>query len=438
MMKKIELPYGHSTRTIELPAENIAWIEGPKHAAVLPDIKAAVRHAIRNPIGSPTLAELVRLHGTRTLLLVDDSTRSTPQTLILPILLDELNEAGVPDSDITVMIALGTHRRMQHHELTDRVGQAVMHRVPVVNLSQDPKDFVDLGVTPLGIPIQVSRQFLDSQISIAIGNIIPHMYAGWAGGAKMVQPGVTSALTTGRTHLIAGPRVYEILGNVDNEVRKEMETIAIQSGLKFIVNVVLDAAGVVAGVVAGDVVKAHRAGVEIARPIYTIHLDEKPDIVVASSHPADRDLWQGFKPVNNCGMLVKDGGTLILLIPAPEGIAPDHTQLVDFGTTPGNEVMALVMEGKVQDEVAAATYLAFDQTRKRINVALVSDGIPNSEAQKIGITATTNFDEALTAALTRHGSSARIGVVTQGADIMAKFTAGAEESETLAFQQAAQ
>jgi nickel-dependent lactate racemase len=214
-----------------------------------------------------------------------------------------------------------------------------------------------------------------------------------------------------------------------------METIAIQSGLKFIVNVVLDAGGAVAGIVAGDVVKAHRAGVDIARPIYTIELEEKADIVVASSHPADRDLWQGFKPVNNCGMLVKDGGTLILLIPAPEGIAPDHTQLVDFGTTPGDEVMALVNAGKVKDEVAAATYLAFDQTRKRINVALVSDGVSDAEARKIGITSTTDFNEALTAALARHGSNARIGVVTQGADIMAHFTKKGKEVECHNLQQ---
>jgi len=419
MMKSIDLPYGHEQRTIQIPERNLAWISGPKQAPPLADLKAAVISAIRQPIGSPTLAELAATHGKRTLILVDDSTRSTPQALILPILLDELNAAGVADGDITIVVALGTHRRMNEAELTERVGAAVFHRVPVVNLSQKPEDFVDLGVTPLGIPIQVSRQYLEAELTIAVGNIIPHMYAGWAGGAKMVQPGVTSALTTGRTHLIAGPRVYEILGQVDNEVRREMEEIAIRSGLKFIVNVVLDATGTVAAVVAGHVVKAHRAGVEIARPIYTVELDEQPDIVIASSHPADRDLWQGFKPVNNCGMAVKDGGTLILLIPAPEGIAPDHRQLIDFGTTSGEEVLALVAQGKVADEVAAATYLAFDQTRRRIHVILVTDGISNQEAAEIGIAATPNFQDALDAAFRRQGYAAKIGVITQGADIMA-------------------
>jgi nickel-dependent lactate racemase len=429
-MKKITLPYGHEQRVIEIPEENLAWIEGPRHAPPLPDIPAAVRHAIRNPIGSPTLSQLVARHGKRTLILIDDSTRSTPQKLILPILLDELNAAGVPDSEIAGMIALGTHRWMSEAEIEARVGKAVLHRIPVTNMSHKREDFVDLGTTPLGIPIHISRRYLETPITIAVGNIIPHMYAGWAGGAKMVQPGVTSAVTTGRTHLIAGPRVYQILGNIDNEVRKEMETIAVKSGLKFIVNVVLDAASVVAGVVAGDVVKAHRAGVEIARPIYTIELSERPDIVVASSHPADRDLWQGFKAVNNCGMLVKDGGTLILIIPAPEGIAPDHTLLVDLGTTPGDEVMELVEQGKIHDEVAAATYLAFDQTRKRIQVSLVSDGIPDSEARKIGITATTDFEYALNSAFALHGGNARIGVITQGADIMATFSG--KESEQYA------
>jgi hypothetical protein len=152
-----------------------------------------------------------------------------------------------------------------------------------------------------------------------------------------------------------------------------------------------------------------------------MELEERAEIVVASSHPADRDLWQGFKPVNNCGMLVEDGGTLILLIPAPEGIAPDHRQLVEFGTMPGEQVMAMVERGEVADEVAAATYMAFDCTRRRIQITLVTDGVSRAEAAAIGIGATNSFTEALRQAFERHGASARIGVVTAGADVMAQF-----------------
>lgn len=421
MYEEIAIPYGHETTTLRIPAANLAWVVGPKDALPVADLPGAVRAAIRSPIGSPTLAELVAQHGANTVIMVDDGTRSTPQALILPVLLDELNAAGVPDDDITALIALGTHRPMTEAECLARYGEEAMARIQVENLSQDPADFVDLGVTPLGVPIQVSRCYLDSDLSIAVGNIIPHMYAGWAGGAKMVQPGVSSPLTTAQTHLMAGSCVYDILGQVDNPVRLEMEQIAIKSGLKFIVNVVLNRNGGVVAVVAGDVVAAHRAGVEIARPIYTVELDERPDIVVAGSHPADRDLWQGFKPINNCGMLVKDGGTLILIIPAPEGIAPDHPQLVELGQTSGDKVCEMVEREEIADRVAAATYLALDQTRKRVNITLITEGITAVEAAQIGLTATADFDEVLAAALARHGSQARIGVVTHGADIMGRF-----------------
>jgi len=421
MYEEITVPYGHETRTLRIPAANLAWVVGPKDVPPVADLPEAIRAAIRSPIGAPTLPELVRQHGTRTVILVDDGTRSTPQHLILPILLDELNAAGVPDRDITILIALGTHRPMTEAECLARYGEEVMARVPVENLSQDPHDFVDLGVTPLGVPIFLSRRYVESDLSIAVGNIIPHMYAGWAGGAKMIQPGVSSPLTTDKTHLMAGPRVYEILGQVDNPIRREMEQIAIQSGLKFIVNVVLNRKGEVVAVVAGDVIAAHRVGVDIARPIYTVEIDERPDIVVASSHPADRDLWQGFKPINNCGMMVRDGGTLILLIPAPEGIAPDHPQFVALGQRPGEEVPRLVEQGKISDGVAAGTYLALDRTRRRVNIVLVTEGITEDEAAQIGLMATPDFDAALEAALARHGRQARIGVVTHGGDIMGRF-----------------
>jgi nickel-dependent lactate racemase len=405
-----------------VPQANLAWVEGPKYIRPVDDLSQAIRRAITSPIGVPDLREMVARHGTRTMILVDDGTRNTPQKLILPLLLEELNAAGVSDREITVLIALGTHRAMNKAECVARYGQEVVDRVTVMNLPQDPASFVDLGTTPLGVPIHVSRLYLESELSIAVGNIIPHMYAGWAGGAKMVQPGVTDHVTTAQTHLMAGPRVYEILGQVDNPVRREMEEIALKTGLKCIVNVVLNSEGEIIAVVAGHPVKAHRAGVEIARPVYTIDIDERPDIVIAGAHPADRDLWQGFKPINGCGMLAREGGTLILVTPAPEGMCPDHPQLIELGMTPQDQVYELLKQGKISDGVAAATYLAFIQTRGRVNIIVVTDGFTNEQAARIGLTATPSLEEALSLAMARHGKGARVGVVTKGADVMARFT----------------
>jgi len=418
----IILPYGSSSRTVHIPSVNLAWIVGPKSVPPVADLEQAIREALRAPIDSPTLPQLVERHGKKTLLLVDDNTRTTPQAQILPVLLDELNAAGVPDSEITGMIALGTHRPMTEAECEAHYGQTALSRIRIENMPQGPDDFVDLGATPSGIPISISRRYLESDISVAVGNIIPHMYAGWSGGAKMVQPGVTGSVTTAKTHLIAGPRVYQILGQVENPARQEMEQVAIQSGLKFILNVVLNSKQEIAAVVAGDVVAAHRAGVAIARDIYRVTIPSRADIVVASSHPADRDLWQGVKALNNCGMLVRDGGTLILLHPAPEGIARRHPTMVALGQKPPKEVLAMVERGEIEDGVAAATHLALSQTSRRIHVVLVSSGIAPSDAGRIGLEATSDHVAALEAALARHGSKASVGVVTMGAEILGEVS----------------
>jgi len=94
-------------------------------------------------------------------------------------------------------------------------------------------------------------------------------------------------------------------------------------------------------------------------------------------------------------MLVKDRGDLTLLIPAPEGVSPDHQELVELATTPGEQAVAMLKRGEVADEVAAATYMAFDRTRSRIGITLRTDNISPAEAGRIGTGSTSPFTEAL-------------------------------------------
>jgi nickel-dependent lactate racemase len=418
-LRETKLPYGHDERVVRIRQDRVAWVLSPKDTAAVPDVAATVRAALRSPIGSPRLSELVRMHGKHVVVLADDNTRMTPQRLLLPPLLDELNAAGVADDQITVLIALGTHRKMTHAECRAHFGDAVVDRVWVENLDNDnPKAFVDVGETATGIPVQVARRYVDAQIKIAVGNIIPHMYAGWSGGAKTVQPGVCSHLTTCRTHVMAGPRVYEILGDLDNPVRQEIDDIGLRTGLTFIVNTVLNRRHEVVRVVAGHPIAAHREGVKTSRKVYGVDVPSQVDVVVASSSPADRDLWQGFKPLNAAGMTVRAGGEVILLIPAPEGLAPDHASIMDFGVMPNAEVLARVARGEIADEVAAATYMAMNVTRSRARITLVTDGIKSEDAARLSLGLERDLDAAIKAAVERAGASARVGIITHAADLL--------------------
>jgi nickel-dependent lactate racemase len=275
-----------------------------------------------------------------------------------------------------------------------------------------------VGKTASGIPVQVARRYMQASIKIAVGNIIPHMYAGWSAGAKAVQPGVCSHMTTCRTHVMAGPKVYEILGDLDNPVRQEIDEIGAKTGLTFIVNCVLNRQHEVVHVVAGHPIAAHRAGVDVSRRVYGVRVPELADIVIAGSSPADRDLWQGFKPLNAAGMTVRDGGEVILLIPAPEGLSPDHPAIMDFGLTPNADVLAAVARGEVKDEVAAATYMAMNVTRTRARVTLVSDGISPADAARLNLGLERDLDAAIARAFERARPGARVGVITHAADVL--------------------
>ncbi len=416
---EITLPYGHETRTVRLPREQVAWVLQAADRPPLPDVAGALRKALQSPSGSPPLAELARKVQGEVVILVDDGTRSTPQHLLLPVILEELGRAGVPDERIVLLIALGTHRPMSVAEQEARYGSEVLARVRVENLdAHNPATFVDLGESPSGVPIHVARRFYEAGLSLAVGNIVPHMFAGFAGGAKMVQPGVCSPLTTGRTHLMAAPHVHETLGRIENPVRAEMDLIGRRARLGFIVNTVLNRHDEVIEVVAGDMVAAHRRGAETARAVFGVPVPEQPDIVLAGSYPADRDFWQGAKPLNSAAMAVRPGGEVILLIPGPEGIAPDHPYMEQNGLRPVEDVLEDVRAGRCPDEVAAAAYIAWDVSRRKAGVTFVSEGITAQAAANIGARHADTVEEALEGALARLGRGARIGVIPAAGEFL--------------------
>lgn len=420
MNRKISLPYGDKEVHIRLPEKTLSWVVTPKEVVRVEDEAKKIRRAIRSPIGTSPLPELVKQKGKNVVLLVDDNTRSTPQKRILPILLEELNKAGVNDNNITGLIALGTHRAMENWEIRERFGEEVVNRVRFVNHDwQNLENLVKIESREVPYPAYINHLYYEADVSIGIGNIIPHMYTGWAGGAKIVQPGVCGEETTGETHIRAGENVYNIIGNLDNIVRKQINAIARASGLTMIVNTVLNNKGEIVKVVTGDFELAHKEGVRFAERIYCFNIAEQQDIIIASSHPADRDFWQSVKALNNCGMAVKDRGTLILLCPDPEGIAPDHPDFISLGTCSPEEAKKRFKEGEIKDKVALATYLAMDVTRRRINIILVSEGINPDKASKIGFKVFDDIDDALDIVLRQKDEDAKkIGVVTHGGDVM--------------------
>lgn len=414
----ISLPYGDSVIEVAVPQRNLLAVLSPHDTATCADPAAEIMRAIQSPIGAPSIRDAAR-GAQRVVIAADDMTRQTPVQVIIPSLLDELNRAGVGDDQVTVLIALGTHRYMTPAEIETHFGAHVTQRVRVINNPwQDESQLVDLGVTPNGTPVQVSRIALESDFLIGLGSIVPHHIPGYSAGAKIIQPGVCGAVTTGATHYLStrAPRSY--LGSVENPVRAELERIAAQVGLRVILNSVLDHTGRLVQAFCGDMVQAHRAGVRRAAQVYGVPAPGKADIVIAGSHPCDIEFWQAHKSLYPAEIAVKPGGSIIVVAPCPEGVSVMHNDMLQITALPSARIDALIQDGTIRDVVSGAVALAWAKVREHAPVSLVSAGIPHEDALALGHTPYDSVEDALAAALRKHGSDATVSVLTHAPEIL--------------------
>lgn len=391
----------------------------------LKDPGAAVLQSLLRPISSLPLPDLVK-RGAKVLLLADDLTRPTPQRLLIPPLLEYLNKAGVPDRDIQILIALGTHRKMTAEEVEKHFGRAVYRRVEIVNHEYDDPAFLKPGgQTTDGIPIVVNRRVLESDMVIGVSSIVPHAQVGWGGGAKIVVPGVGGADTVSKMHLLAANQPdYPFFGGiVENPVRHLIEEVALESGLAFILNGIFNGRYALSHVVAGHPVAAHRVGVGIAEKIFIRPIPKLADIVVVDAHPADMDFWQGLKAETLASLAVESGGVIIIHGRFPDGVSPIHDELDRFGTHTKDQIDSLVEDGTVKDGACAGALYQHAAVHERATVICVSDGISQVQADNLGLRKVASLDEALEAALQKKGRDAEIGIIEEGGEIVPRLEA---------------
>lgn len=419
---EITLTYGYGTSTIslEVPQENFLYAIKPRNFSGLAEEQGIVWESLRNPIFSLPLREQVK-KGMKVVIVGDDLTRATPREKIFPVLLDELNRSGVSDKDITVLVGLGTHRYMTREEIEKCFGKETVERVVILNHEwQESQNLVKIGVIPSGTPIEVNKLALEADFLIAVGSIVPHCYAGYGGGGKAIQPGICSWETTGKTHILPMEKdlYLKIAGQVENEVRREIEIVAESVGLRFIVNVVVNEKREILKVVAGDPVVAHRKGVEVARMVYEREIPALADIVIVSAYPAEIDYWQGIKPLS----YAQKGGSSILVSPFPEGISPVHSDLKRFATLPYQELVKMVRGGAFEDLVCAATLLLHAKIMEHSReVICVSDGLNLEDKGMLGFKHAKTLSEALEIALETQGKEAKVGIIDCGGDTLPKI-----------------
>ena len=394
------------------------WTATPKDLDGAEDEQAEIINAISNPIGTEKLENLLKNpEQEKIAIVVDDNTRVTPAEKLLKPLIDRLIKIGVLCENITVIFALGSHRPMTEQEMRQKIGDWCFEHIHTENHEYDNEDkLVHLGKTSFGTQVIVNKTYYESDFKICIGNIIPQFIAGWSGGAKIIQPGISGKETTASVHLRGSLDWPERLGNAENSIRLDMEEIAKISGLDFIVNTVLNLRDEIVKVFCGEVVKAHRVGVQWAKKIYQMEITERADIVVAGTYPANKDLWQADKALAAAVLMVKKGKTVIWCAPAVEGVSPEHPILLALEDKKPKDVYDMCMRDEIVDKVGASAHIMIGVMRSMANVILVSDGVKKEEALRLGFSYAPSIESAITKAVEREGQYANIGILTHGAD----------------------
>jgi nickel-dependent lactate racemase len=416
---RISFPYP-DMGPLEIPGENLLGIFSPSTVEVEESEEQIINKALSHPIGSAPLSQILR-GVQKVLIVVDDYTRTTPVQKILPRLIKELDNAGVKKSGVKIMVALGTHRPMTEEEIVWKFGPELPKQYPILNHQWwDISQQINLGETEKGTPIHVNRVIKEVDFVIGIGQIVPHRVTGFSGGGNIVQPGICGEETTGKTHWLSAQfKGREILGKIENPVKKEVERIAEKAGLRWIINTIQDGTGRLIDAVAGDPILAYRKGADRSLQVYRAELSQDADIVVADSHPYDSELWLASKGIYASELAIKQGGVVILVSPCPEGVSPSHPEVLEFGYQTFETVDQWIRQGKIKKITAAAHLVHVGRVvKERARGIMVCPGISKEEKEKLGFNHAEDPQEALEMAFSLSGKDSKVAVLQRGGEIL--------------------
>jgi lactate racemase len=411
---KVNLAYGQGSLPVELPEQSTTVIE-PSHTPGLPNERAAVMEALRHPVGCLPLWEWIK-PGDRVCIVFTDLTRATPNHRLIPWLLEHLGD--VPREQITLLNALGTHRPNTTAELEKLLSAEVVRKYQVVNHEpENPEALVPVGVTREGTPALLNRRVVEADVRIITGFIEPHFFAGFSGGPKGIMPGVAGLKTVMSNHgakMIEHPKsAFGI--TVGNPIWEGMRDIALSVGPSFLLNVALNEQRQITGVFAGDLLQAHKAGIEFVRKSAMQRVKAPFDIVVTtnSGYPLDLNLYQGVKGMSAAARIVQAGGTIILACECREGV-PANSPLDKLlrSAASSEEILTLLSTpGFVRPEQWQAQIQALIQRRAEV---LVYSSLPDEIIRAAHLIPCRDIQAAVAERLNRLGAQGRVAVLPQG------------------------
>lgn len=427
-MTMYKMKYGKGYVDINLPDESVLGIIESKESKEQKSEEDVILKALKNPIGSPMLGEIVK-PGEKVCIVISDITRAWQRIGdYLPYIIEELNNAGIPDSDILILSALGSHRKHSKEEHRVLLGEKLADRFEVIDHDcKDEDNLVSLGTTSYGTPVKVNSMAMECDHIVLTGAIVFHLLAGWGGGKKSILPGISAYETIMKNHSMSlnpglgmgsNPEVKS--GKVkNNPIHEDMLEAASFVKPSFLFNVIMDSKGKIGHAVAGHYIKAHEEGCRIVDEIDGIEIKERADMVIATAggYPKDINFYQTIKTVINAREAIKEDGIMIILSECSDGF--------------GNEVIREIIqdysshldrEKALRANYSIGKYIGYysAETAQKYRFILVSQ-MPPESVSMANVHSVKTIDEALELAYKMKGRNLKAYLMPHGANTLPKL-----------------
>jgi nickel-dependent lactate racemase len=405
------IPFGKSYLDFHLPVGMRGTYLSSQSKEPMADLEKAIAEALAKPINSPPLREIAK-RGHTVCIVFTDITRDSPDYLLVPALLAELEVAGVHDQDITLLCGIGMHRPSTHEEKVVKLGQAIVDRYRIVDHQPFHRTGLkDLGSTESGIPLAVNKIASEADLLIATGIVEPHQYAGYSGGRK------TAAIGAGGERMIAythGPHMVDHpgtrLGKIEeNPFHQAITEAARRAGLSFILNVVRHGDKQTVAVFAGEPEATFEELVKVARQLYEIPIPRQYDVVVAGvGFPKDTNIYQASRAASQLFFApfcaVKEGGVFIIPAPTEEGVGQGYAERSFLETMKGAENMDSLLAELRSGGYPPGGQRAFIMAKVlEMTSVIIAGTVTPDQVRQLHMTPTADMDEAFRTASMKMG-----------------------------------
>ena len=357
------------------------------------EVRAAVAGSVAEYAGT----------GSRILLIVPDYTRYHSNAGLIANTIYH----ALPDCEIDLLQALGTHVPMTREEVADMYGDIPFEKfIPhdwrrdVVKLGEVPAEYVaevSEGLMTESIDVEVNRLVVDGgyDLIVSIGQVVPHEVVGMANHAKNIFVGVGGSSMINSSHILGAFYGMErMMGRDHTPVRKVFDYALTHYlshlPISFALTVVTAPGGEIHthGLFIGAGRSYFEQAVALAQQTNLILVDEPMNKVVAYLNPEEfKSTWLGNKAVYRTRMAIADGGELIVLAPGIEKFGEDgevDKLIRKYGYCGREKVIELCnTQEDLKNNLSAAAHLIHGSSDGRFSITYCTEKVTKQEIEDV-------------------------------------------------------